>query len=85
MARPGLLTPQGAAGINAMDERDWMVESSDAAAMLDRFDALMAKPDAAERMGEAARAFVVANHAWDAMLVPLEALVQSDQEARNAA
>ncbi|MEM7700443.1 MAG: TIGR03087 family PEP-CTERM/XrtA system glycosyltransferase [Pseudomonadota bacterium] len=85
MARPVLLTPQAATGIDAVDGRDWMVEGDDAAAMLDRFDALMAKPVAAERMGEAARAFVLANHAWDAMLVPLGALVRPVEEARDAA
>ncbi|MEO0418072.1 MAG: TIGR03087 family PEP-CTERM/XrtA system glycosyltransferase [Pseudomonadota bacterium] len=85
MARPVLLTPQAATGIDALDGMHWMVEGGDAAAMLDRFDALMAKPDSAERMGEAARAFVVGNHAWEAMLAPLEAFVEPNQDVRNAA
>ncbi|MEL7319960.1 MAG: glycosyl transferase family 1, partial [Pseudomonadota bacterium] len=85
MARPVLLTPQAATGIDAVDGRDWMVQDGDAAAMIDRFDALMSKADAPERMGEAARAFVVANHAWEAMLAPLEAFVQPNQDVRNAA
>jgi len=85
MARPVLLTPQAATGIDACDGEHWMVEEADPAAMLNRFTVLVDEPKAAKRMGQAARGFVVANHAWDAMLSPLEGLLLGHEEARNAA
>lgn len=87
MARPVLVTPQAATGIDARDGEHWMVEEADARAMLARFDALTGEPGASERMGKAARDFVLANHAWDAMLAPLADLVlgETTREARNAA
>ena len=87
MARPVLLSPQAATGIDARDSEHWMVAKADPAAMLARFEALMADDGAAARMGQAARDFVLANHAWDAKLAPLGDLVMgcAPSEARNAA
>lgn len=87
MERPVLLTPQAATGIDAQDGEHWMIAEPDPDAMLARLNALMDEPGAAERMGEAARAFVLQHHAWDATLAPLADLVLGTpaQEARNAA
>ena len=87
MARPVLLTPQAATGIAASDGEHWMVEALDPQNMVKRVEALMAEPAYAERMGQAARDFVLANHDWDATLAPLAHLVGSDhmQEKRDAA
>ncbi len=88
MARPVLLTPEAATGINARDGKDWMIAPAEPQAMVARFGALCATPGAVQAMGEAARRFVVENHAWDAMLEPLADLIgldQTDAEARSAA
>lgn len=87
MARPVMLTPDAATGIDACDGEHFMVATADARVMLDRFDALMRATGAAEQMGKAARQYVLAHHAWDAMLAPLEKLVRGNakQEARHAA
>jgi sugar transferase (PEP-CTERM/EpsH1 system associated) len=90
MARPVLLTPEAATGIAARDGEHWMVAEADPATMLDRLEGLLAEQGAAERMGKAARDFVIRHHAWDAMLAPLDALVHGgsgypEREARNAA
>lgn len=86
MARPVLLTPEAATGIAAVDDEHWMVVPADAEKMTKRFDAIWSDRDEARRMGAAAREFVLANHAWEAMLAPLEKLVgQSRAEARDAA
>jgi sugar transferase (PEP-CTERM/EpsH1 system associated) len=90
MARPVLLTPQAATGIAAQNGRDWMVEAADPTAIAARLDALIKDPDEALRIGKAAREFVLANHVWDAMLAPLEALIAAPivnpcREDRHAA
>jgi len=88
MARPVLLTPEAATGINARDGEDWMISPADPQAMVARFEALTATPAAARAVGQAARRFVVENHAWDAMLEPLAGLIGLDgknAESRNVA
>ncbi|WP_298466743.1 TIGR03087 family PEP-CTERM/XrtA system glycosyltransferase [uncultured Erythrobacter sp.] len=86
MARPVLLTPEAATGITAVDDEHWMVSTADAQAMLARFDAIWTDRNSAERMGETAREFVLTNHAWDAMLSPLDQLVTATpNETRDAA
>ncbi|MEM6584720.1 MAG: TIGR03087 family PEP-CTERM/XrtA system glycosyltransferase [Pseudomonadota bacterium] len=87
MARPVLLTPQAATGIAARDGEHWMVENPNPDGMMARLEVLMVDPGFAERMGWAAREFVLANHDWDATLAPLAHLVGSDltEEKRDAA
>ena len=87
MARPVLLTPQAATGIAASDGEHWIVEKPDPDGMMARLEALMVEPGFAERMGRAARDFVLANHDWDATLAPLARLIGSDltEEKRDAA
>ncbi|MEO0461981.1 MAG: TIGR03087 family PEP-CTERM/XrtA system glycosyltransferase [Pseudomonadota bacterium] len=85
MARPVLLTPEAATGINAADAKHWMVAPADPAAMRARFEALFAHLEAPAQMGANARKFVLDHHAWDAMLAPLEELVDGKSETLNAA
>ncbi|MEL6237141.1 MAG: TIGR03087 family PEP-CTERM/XrtA system glycosyltransferase [Pseudomonadota bacterium] len=88
MARPVLLTPGAATGIDALDGKHWMVAPPNAQTMLDRFAHLITEPGAGERMGRAARQFVLDHHDWDARLAPLDALLGSKArfgESRNAA
>ena len=86
MARPVLLTKEAATGIDAVDGQHWMLCEAEPEAMSERIDALRADPDAAKAMGEAARKFVLKHHNWDAMLAPLEGLVDVGHgEARDAA
>ncbi len=87
MARPVLLTPEAATGIDAEDGAHWLVAPADPAAMLHRARAILADPAAATALGEAARRFVLANHAWEPSLAPLASLLllSPGSEARNAA
>ncbi len=87
MARPVLLTPEAATGIDASDGEHWMVERADADAMVSRAKAMLSDPVEAAQLGVAARDFVLDTHAWEAKLAPLSELVlgASEPEARNAA
>ncbi len=76
MARPVMLTPEAATGINAKDGEHWLLCEDDKEAMCDRMAALLGNPDAASRLGKAARRFVLEHHDWDAMLRPLETIVE---------
>jgi len=84
MERPVMLTPEAATGIDAVDGEHWLLCAADGHAMCKRMAALLADESRATKIGEAARRFVLANHAWDAMLAPLDSLVRN-REARNAA
>lgn len=86
MARPVVLTPQAATGIEATDGEHWLVCEPSPSAMAERIKALLNDPDRAFEMGSAARQFVLDHHDWDAMLTPLERLIgASEGEARDAA
>lgn len=86
MARPVLLTREAATGIDARDGKDWMLCAADPRSMAERYDALASTQGQSDEMGQNARQFVLNNHAWDAMLAPLDNLVRIDEErARNAA
>ncbi|WP_017665598.1 TIGR03087 family PEP-CTERM/XrtA system glycosyltransferase [Porphyrobacter sp. AAP82] len=85
MARPVVLTPEAATGIAAKDGAHWLVCPPDPAAMADRIAALLAEPEAARRIGTAARAFVLAEHGWEAMMAPLARMVGSGSEGRRHA
>lgn len=78
MARPVVLTPEAATGIAAADGVHWLVSPPDAEAMAQRIAALIGAPEAASRMGAAARAFVLSHHGWDAMLAPLGPLIAGE-------
>ncbi len=90
MARPVVLSPEAATGIDASDGVHWLVSEADPAAMADKIAALVVQPERAAVIGAAARRFVLEHHAWEAMLAPLGALVmgegaEREAEARNAA
>lgn len=86
MARPVLLTPEAATGIDGQNDTHWLLCDSEAEAMAQRFDAIMADPQKAQVIGKNARQFVLENHDWDAMLAPLDMLVDlGEEEPRNAA
>lgn len=86
MARPVVLTPDAAAGIDAIDGEHWIESPADAQTMCSRIEPFLAQPDKAAATGKSAREFVLEHHAWDAMLAPLSDLVRTHAgEARDAA
>ena len=86
MAKPVLLTPEAATGIDAQDGKHWLVSNADGDAMAARIESMLKNPALAGEMGSAARQFVLDHHAWDAMLAPLEEwVVLNGAETRNAA
>lgn len=84
MARPVMLTPEAATGIAAEDGTEWLVEGAGTGGMRGRACAMLADPAAMDRMGKAARAFVLAHHAWPAMLASLPALLGTEPLERAA-
>jgi len=88
MARPVLLTPAAATGLPGTDGIHFAAADSDAA-LVDRALQLLAAPEKAGKMGEAARALVVEQRSWCAMLAALPALVcrepREPKRRRNAA
>jgi sugar transferase (PEP-CTERM/EpsH1 system associated) len=87
MARPVLVTPGAATGIDAIDGVHFAVEDGDAA-LVARALALLADRDAAAAMGAAARRRVIETLSWPAMLAPLPSLLgrePNSQRHRDAA
>jgi glycosyltransferase involved in cell wall biosynthesis len=87
MARPVLLTPEAATGIDAADEVHFAIEASDEG-LVSRALALLACRQSAAAMGAAARRLVIETMSWPAMLAALPALVGRDlvaQSRRDAA
>lgn len=84
MARPVVLTPQAANGIDAGEGEHFAVVEADPAQMLARIEALLGDPARARLMGAAARKFVVDEMSWNAVLSLLPGIVGND-EARDAA
>jgi sugar transferase (PEP-CTERM/EpsH1 system associated) len=74
MARPVVLTPGAATGIEAEDSVHFAVEESDAA-LAARSLALLANRGAAQAMGKAARQFVLDRQSWPATLAGLPMLL----------
>lgn len=74
MARPVVLSPEAATGIDAGDGVHWHIGHSDAA-LADHICANAKNPASAAAMGRAARAFVTEHQGWDAMLRPLADIV----------
>lgn len=86
MAKPVVVTPDAATGIAAQDGGQWLVSPPDPGAMCEAIAPLLADPGAREKMGAAARQFVLDQHGWEAMLAPLAGLIGMDGEgARHAA
>jgi glycosyltransferase involved in cell wall biosynthesis len=75
MAKPVVLTPEAATGIAAEDGTHWLVCPPDPEQMAARIADLLADREAPERIGSAARRFVLARHGWEAMMAPLDVLI----------
>jgi sugar transferase (PEP-CTERM/EpsH1 system associated) len=87
MARPVLLTPDAATGIDAEDGVHFAVEGGNAA-LAKRALTLLGDRDGSAIIGVCARRFVVDNLSWPAALAPLPALVgraPKEQGRRDAA
>ena len=74
MARPVVLTSGAATGIEAEDDRHFIVEDSDEA-LAARIHALLANKGAAQAMGQAARNYVIDCKSWTAMLAGLRSTI----------
>jgi len=74
MARPVLLSPEAATGIDAEDGTHFAVCGNDAAFVATAL-ALLAAPDQALALGVAAREFVQTGMSWPAMLADLPAIL----------
>ena len=74
MARPVVLSPEAATGIDARDSEHFAVGADDVA-LIDCTLALLCNQTAAEAMGAAARRYVVEHQSWTAMLAPLGEIV----------
>lgn len=75
MAKPVVLTPEAATGIAAEDGTHWLVCPPDPEQMAVRIADLLADRQLPERIGSAARRFVLARHGWEAMMAPLSGLI----------
>lgn len=86
MAKPVLLTPEAATGIDAADGLHWMQCEANADLMAERIKSHFANDPDGSAMGAHARRFALGSHDWNAMLAPLETLVaEAGGGARNAA
>lgn len=86
MAKPVVLTLEAATGIAADDSAHWLVCPPDPFVMAARIEFLLSDREAAARIGEGARRFVLERHDWEAMLAPLARLLGRDEgDQRHAA
>ena len=79
MARPVLLSPEAATGIDAEDGVHFAVAEGDRM-MVGRALPLIEDRARAKAMGDAARAFVLAEQSWSAMLGGLGELLRPSAE-----
>ncbi|MDA7787764.1 glycosyl transferase family 1, partial [Sphingomonadaceae bacterium] len=85
MARPVLLTPEAATGIDAEDGVHFAVGASDEA-LIARANALLADGPGTLALAASARRYVVERQSWPAMLAPLAGIVgRLKSQKRNAA
>jgi sugar transferase (PEP-CTERM/EpsH1 system associated) len=86
MARPILLTPGAATGIEALDGMHFVIAESDEQLARDATSLLRDGPRALA-LGAAARRFVAENQGWDAVLAPLAGHlgIGRSESARDAA
>jgi sugar transferase (PEP-CTERM/EpsH1 system associated) len=83
MGRPVVVSAPAAEGIQAAGGTDLEV-ASDAADFATRSLALMTDEPRSRRMGESARARVVAGYSWSANLLPFASLLQDDAAGQAA-
>lgn len=74
MARPVLLTPEAATGIDVVDGEHFALAQSDED-LIDRAVSMIANRSGTLAMAAAARRYVVENQSWPAMLAPLAGIV----------
>ena len=84
MARPVVLSPEAAAGIDGIDGVHLAIGQGDAA-LTTAATELLSDSQQAVTMGAAARRFVVAHKSWDAALAPLAAIMGRIEKTRDAA
>ncbi|UIP05651.1 TIGR03087 family PEP-CTERM/XrtA system glycosyltransferase [Erythrobacter sp. SDW2] len=84
MARPVLVSPEAATGIDAEDGKHFAIAADDRM-MIGRALALIEERDEAAAMGRSAREYVLRNQSWPAMLTPLRDIVSPGGKARDAA
>ena len=84
MARPVVLSPEAATGIEARDGEHFAIGADDDA-LVERALALLADGPAALAMGAGARRYVVEQQGWDAMLTPLAGLIDPREKSRRDA
>ncbi len=85
MARPVVLSPDAATGIDARSNTHFLIAETDAAFAANLLR-LAKEPLTAASLGEQARRFVLEHMSWSAMLADLPRLLGMDQEApRDAA
>lgn len=75
MARPVVLTPGAATGIDARDGEQFAITEAEPKAMADRIADLLADERLCRTMGEAARTFVVSNMSWGSVYQQLATIV----------
>lgn len=83
MARPVVLTPAAATGIDATPGRDFIVAELMGEAFVHQISALVGEPSRSEGIGRAARQFVVEKMGWDAVHRQLANLVSGAQGAAH--
>lgn len=74
MARPVVLSPEAATGIDATDQQHFAIARDDAA-FVAQLVHLAQNPGAAAALGQAARAYVLAEQSWEAALAQLPQLM----------
>ncbi|MDC0886950.1 TIGR03087 family PEP-CTERM/XrtA system glycosyltransferase [Altererythrobacter sp.] len=84
MARPVLVSPEAATGIDAEDGKHFALADGDQM-MVGRALTLIDERDEAAAMGRAARDYVLAYQSWPAMLAPLTEIVTGTKAERDAA
>lgn len=84
MALPSVLSTGAATGIDAVEGRDFAIAESDEA-LAEKVLALSCDRDRARNMGQAARAWILANASWEAALADLPNMLAFSQESLNDA
>jgi len=74
MARPVVVSPAGAEGIDAENAAHFFIEST-VVAEAERVCALLDQPQEGLRIGAAARAHVIRHYGWESQLAPLDDLM----------
>ena len=85
MARPVLLTPSAATGIDAEDGKHFHIRAPDPMLWVSAISDLFDDPVLRKGVGEAARHYVMENMSWDSVYRELANIVSLHANSRNAA